>query len=171
MAVDMGGHHTISISFDSVCSKLKLPLFNADVHNPDVMTSLGTQCRARYHVGCVPTQQAMCSPPPFGTVDATKRVAPPAGSNIAAAVEFSSTSSDVPGIVEDLIAILDSRGMDVEGVFRVPGNKDRINELLTQYWQDREKRLGVYTIKNVHDCSSALKQFLRDMYVEPQIHI
>ena len=69
----------------------------------------------------------------------------------------------MPGIVEDLIAVLDSRGMDVEGVFRVPGNKERINEILKRYWDDEDKRLGVYTVKNVHDCSSALKQFLRDL--------
>ena len=122
-----------------------------------------TQCRARYHIGCIPLQQAMCQPPPFGCPAAAKRVAPPKGSNMAAAVEFSSTSAVVPGIVEDLIAVLDSRGMDVEGVFRVPGNKDRINEILIRYWDDRDKRLGVYTVKNVHDCSSALKQFLRDL--------
>lgn len=122
-----------------------------------------TQCRKRYHVNCPPAANADCCPPAFCTPAAVKRVAPPISSNLAAAVEFTSTSGTVPGIVEDLIAIIKSRGM-VEGIFRVPGNKFGMQNLLTQYFDNpKRRRLGVYTIGSIHDCSSALKLFLRNL--------
>ena len=70
----------------------------------------------------------------------------------------------MPGIVEDLIAVIDSRGLEQEGVYRIPGHKDHTAGLITQYFTDERKaRLGIYTIKEIHDCSSALKKFLREL--------
>eukprot|EP00039_Didymoeca_costata_P016598 m.300003 g.300003 ORF g.300003 m.300003 type:complete len:730 (+) comp16418_c1_seq1:293-2482(+) len=123
-----------------------------------------TQCRYRFHTACVPLVHANCRPPPFGTPEAAKRVKPPTSSNIAAAIKFTSTSGSVPGIVEDLVAVVDSRGLELEGIYRVPGHRDRTKELLDRYWSDsRKKRLGIYTIKSVHDCTSALKKYLREL--------
>lgn len=122
-----------------------------------------TQCRKRYHLGCLPLANADCRPPPFGTPQAVKRIRPPGGTNLAAAVDFTSTSGCVPGLVEDLIAILDSRGM-VEGIYRVPGNKTGMHDLVTRYFDNpARKRVGIYQIENVHTCSSALKLFLRNL--------
>eukprot|EP00040_Diaphanoeca_grandis_P035834 m.226238 g.226238 ORF g.226238 m.226238 type:complete len:623 (-) comp33487_c0_seq7:206-2074(-) len=128
-----------------------------------------TQCRKRYHLECLPVAVADCQPPVFGTPEAVKRVAPPPGSNLASAAEFTSTHGYVPGLVEDLISIVDSRGM-VEGVYRVPGNKGGMKLIIERYFSDpRKMRLGVYTIESVHTCSSALKLFLRDYLDEPLI--
>ena len=126
--------------------------------------SICTQCRFRFHNTCLPVKHASCTPPPFGTPAAVKRVAPPLGSNLAAAVAWSSTSGTVPGFVEDLIHVLDTRGLDTEGVFRVPGHKDRTAQVIEHFFSDeRRARIGVNTIKEVHDCSSALKKFLREL--------
>ena len=51
-----------------------------------------TQCRKRYHLGCMPLVSADCWPPPFGTAQAVKRIAPPGGTNLAAAADFTSDS-------------------------------------------------------------------------------
>eukprot|EP00041_Stephanoeca_diplocostata_P031737 m.996213 g.996213 ORF g.996213 m.996213 type:complete len:502 (-) comp24019_c0_seq26:1916-3421(-) len=128
-----------------------------------VRHSICTQCRKRFHPASVPQQHADCLPPAFGTPAAAKRIAPPRSSNLAAAVMHTSTSGRVPGIVEDLIAVLNSRGM-VEGIYRVPGDKQGVKQLIDRYFSDiRRKRLGIYTIESIHNCSSALKQFLREL--------
>ena len=63
-------------------------------------------------------------------------------------------AAGVPGLVEDLIAILDSRGM-VEGIYRVPGNKTGMHDLVTRYFDNpARKRVGIYQIENIHTCTA-----------------
>mmetsp|Transcript_10241 Transcript_10241/g.30835 ORF Transcript_10241/g.30835 Transcript_10241/m.30835 type:complete len:774 (-) Transcript_10241:75-2396(-) len=124
---------------------------------------LCTQCRKRYMMTHAPKDRADCVPPAFGTPAAVKRIAPPLWSNLATTVRHTSTGGRVPGLIEDLIATVNSRGI-VEGIYRVPGDRQGTSLLIEQYFNDpRRKRLGVYTIRSVHTCASALKQFLREL--------
>lgn len=106
---------------------------------------------------------ADCEPPAFGTPAASKRIAPPPWVNLASTVAHTSTSGRIPGIIEDLIATINSRGI-VEGIYRVPGDRRATSQLIERYFNDpRRKRLGIYTIASIHTCGSALKQFFREL--------
>lgn len=81
-------------------------------------------------------------------------------------MEHTSYSGLIPGFIEDMTTILDDRGVQTEGVYRVPGHKDRVTDMVTKYFTDNlRERIQPHQIdsERLHDCSSALKQFLREL--------
>jgi hypothetical protein len=68
---------------------------------------------------------------------------------------------DVPQLLQECISYIEDRAVDVEGLFRIPGDKKEI-EHLRQSW-DRGNRVEITTIQNPHTVTGLMKLFLREL--------
>lgn len=68
---------------------------------------------------------------------------------------------EVPLLMQECISYIEEKAMDVEGLFRIPGDKKEI-EQLRQSW-DRGNRVEMATIQNPHTVTGLLKLFLRQL--------
>ena len=74
--------------------------------------------------------------------------------------------SEVPEVVLRCIGFLDRHGLYVTGLFRVPGNDDRINAIKRSFNDGLDVRFEddpEFDMQSVHDVASALKLFFREL--------
>lgn len=67
----------------------------------------------------------------------------------------------VPPVVEQCIAEIESRGLDVEGLYRVSGSHEDVEKLRTQFDTEGYADLSKAKVEDVHTLASLLKLYLR----------
>ncbi|XP_067142144.1 rho GTPase-activating protein 21-A-like isoform X3 [Centruroides vittatus] len=92
---------------------------------------------------------------------------PPKGSSFGVKLEDCPTSESnehVPWLIETCINIVNSRGLDVVGIYRIPGNNAAVSMLMDTVNQGIDKvNLEDYRWKDVNVVSSLLKAFFRKL--------
>eukprot|EP00742_Colponemidia_sp_Colp-10_P001879 GILJ01002010.1.p1 GENE.GILJ01002010.1~~GILJ01002010.1.p1 ORF type:complete len:482 (-),score=100.20 GILJ01002010.1:399-1844(-) len=74
---------------------------------------------------------------------------------------FAVRGYDIPPVMAKCIAYIEDRALDVEGIFRLPGNNLEITALKQRF--DEGEDVNVFEVAEVHNITSLLKLFLRDL--------
>ena len=103
-----------------------------------------------------------CRPPPFGSDASKKRKLPPFGCNLLKAVDSFSTSGRVPSIVEECVASLDRRALDVEGIYSRAVDEEECRAMRARFF-DGSKRPNMMTVANIHLVAACLLSYLKEL--------
>jgi len=75
-----------------------------------------------------------------------------------------SETTSTPPVVCDSIAFLRHAGLNTEGLFRIPGDKDTVDAIRSKYDRGAKGYLGEADMEtSVHDVATLLKQWIREL--------
>ena len=95
----------------------------------------------------------------FRTTKKGKRVAI-FGSSLPTALSNNFCESGVPLFMEQILVLLEKKGPETEGIFRVPGNHSEINQLKEEIEKGEEVE---FEKREIHAVAGVFKLFLREM--------
>lgn len=71
--------------------------------------------------------------------------------------------SGTPVVVCDCVAWIRAQGLETEGVFRIPGTQDKVDDILARYDLGEKGVISSVQDVSVHDVCTLLKQWLREL--------
>ncbi|XP_033111137.1 arf-GAP with Rho-GAP domain, ANK repeat and PH domain-containing protein 1-like isoform X2 [Anneissia japonica] len=74
------------------------------------------------------------------------------------------TKDNIPVVVSECISFVEKNGLKTEGIYRLAGVKSKANQILQNlYYNARDVRLTLDEDYMIHDVTSALKQYFREL--------